>query len=424
VRASVTLFSAATTQQALIAQIIDSYQHGASLPRQDWQSIYQTKSLIDQNRATVAEMIGTEHRLLELRTKELKRTQMVILGVTAGLFALTLIALINVFMTTRAYAIAQEENRKLLEQRVADRTRELADANEKLKRSEEDLTLRVKERTLELEQTNAMLEAARDKAMAASALKSQFVATISHELRTPMSGVLGMAELLVDCHLAGEAEEYAKRIFQSASQLLGVLNDLLDFSKLEVGKVQLENTMFSSQALIKDVVTNLEPIAMQKNLYLQSHIESDVPRLLQGDFGRNRQILLNLTHNALKFTNSGGVTINVKAAENSADTVMIRFSIIDTGIGISPEVQLQLFQPFVQADGSTTRLYGGTGLGLSISKGLVEQMAGKIGMRSEEGQGSEFWYTVPFGLIQSGNQNLPVPSEGSPTETIPQRSPN
>jgi signal transduction histidine kinase len=397
----------AQAQSKVIAQIINSQNGKEALSNGNLHLLGEMRRLLANSHADVATLMNSQQNLRLVRLKDLHRAQRVILVVIVLFFVLTFVSLITVFITTRAYAIAQEEGRALLEQAVADRTRELASVNEVLKRSEENLTARVKERTFALEQSNQQLQIARDKALESAQLKSQFVATISHELRTPMSGVLGMAELLLDSKLDPQAREFAERIYACANQLLTVLNDLLDFSKLEVGKVRLEKSEFSIALLVANVTKTVEPIAQHKKLYLKTTIAADVPRIVVGDQGRNRQILLNLVHNGLKFTDEGGVLISVTVVEQSERTARIRFTVSDTGIGISTATQDQLFQPFVQADGSTTRIYGGTGLGLSISKDLVQLMSGTIGVTSEEGQGSQFWYEVPF-FLEPSIDEVPV----------------
>jgi len=259
------------------------------------------------------------------------------------------------------------------------------------------LNIELQARIAELEMLNEHLQSARDQALEASRLKSQFVANISHEVRTPMSGVLGMAELLVDRDdLNPDAHDIAEHIYTSAQSLLSVVNDLLDFSKLEAGRINLEIEPFSLKDVIDGSMQSIKPVALKKNLDFNYTLAADIPELVQGDPGRIRQILLNLLHNAIKFTPSGNVTLDAKVEDETDDTVTVQFVVSDTGIGIDKDVQEKLFEPFVQADGSSTRTYGGTGLGLSISKNLVQLMDGIIGFDSEKGKGSKFWFKVPF----------------------------
>jgi signal transduction histidine kinase len=245
-------------------------------------------------------------------------------------------------------------------------------------------------------ESEKQLKAARDQALEGSRLKSEFVTNMSHEIRTPLSGILGMSELLNLKDLDSEGKEIAEHLHESTKHLLVIVNDLLDFSKLEAGKMVLESHEFSPQELLQEVVTITTNDASRKTLFMNIVVEPTVADKLIGDRTRIKQVILNLVYNAIKFTASGGITISVKT-----DGELTRFQVTDTGIGIAPTVQDKLFQPFVQADGSTTRVYGGTGLGLSICKSLVSLMHGTMGVKSTPGDGATFWVSLPLASVQA-----------------------
>ena len=269
--------------------------------------------------------------------------------------------------------------------------------------------LELRRTATQLQESNRQLDEALTTAHESVQAKAAFLATMSHELRTPMNGVIGMTSLLMETALSAEQQSYAETIRQCGESLLHLINDVLECSKIEAGKLELECIDFNLRTTVEEVLAQFAERAETKGLELTGLVHATVPTALQGDPGRLRQVLTNLVGNALKFTDRGEVALQAFLEQETQEDAVIRFEVTDSGVGITPEAQVKLFQPFVQADSSTTRKYGGTGLGLSISKQLIELMGGSIGVKSDADQGSMFWCTVRF-IKQVGSPRAILPA--------------
>ena len=312
-------------------------------------------------------------------------------AMTGFFIGVMMLAAWRIYQSSSDALLLSYKNMELIEN-LTQAQKQLEHANENLQTEIEHVKLMERE-----------LKRERDRAEKMSEAKGEFLANMSHEIRTPMNGVIGTLQLLEDTNLDESQIEYVRTAHKSADALLSILNDILDLSKIEAGKLDIEIIQFDLREVINDLVTLHALKAEQKGVILRSEIDDALPLRVKGDPTRMRQILINLISNALKFTEQGEICVRLKVVHANNETITVRVEVQDTGVGISEDAQQKLFTAFTQADGSTTRKYGGTGLGLAIVRQLVGLMYGEIGVDSKPGEGSTFWFVVPLGVVDEAD---------------------
>ncbi len=311
-------------------------------------------------------------------------------AMTGFFFGVMILAVHKMYQSSTAALELSYANEKL----ISDLTR----AGQDLERLNQNLSDEIEY----VKQVESDLVEARDHAEKMSQAKGQFLANMSHEIRTPMNGVIGTLQLLETSELSDTQAEYVATAHKSAEALLAILNDILDLSKIEAGKLSIENITFDMREVLADIVNLNAPIAEQKNLKLLSEVDEALPEFVVGDPVRIRQLLLNLVSNSMKFTEQGEISVRLKVLSHADNKARLRVEVSDTGVGIDEITLEKLFTAFTQADGTTTRKYGGTGLGLAIVKQLVHLMGGELGVESVPRKGSTFWFQIPVGVATQG----------------------